>query len=181
MKASGPFTLYVHYPFCRTRCAYCSFPTTDPEAAPQQEYADAVLRELDARAAGYYEGTLRSIYIGGGTPSLWQGAQMARVVVAVLGRFRRAHEVEVTVEANPTSLRRSWLECLLRGGVNRLSLGVQSLDDAVLAGASVRSPSIRTSICEARAPTRSTLAPYGGTGDPGNDHRSRYWSGPGFD
>ena len=132
-QASGPFTVYVHYPFCRTRCSYCSFPTTDPQAAPQEEYADAVLRELDARAPAYHEGTLRSIYIGGGTPSLWQGAQVARVTSAVLSRFQCAPEVEVTVEANPTSLELLWLECLLRGGVNRLSMGLQSLDDSVLA------------------------------------------------
>ena len=129
----SPFSVYVHYPFCRSRCAYCSFPTTAPHAWPQERYARAVSRELEQRAGGYEAGTLVSLYLGGGTPSLWQGEQVARVVSAVLGRFSQAGETEVTVEANPASLSRSWLERLRGAGVNRLSLGVQSLDDEVLA------------------------------------------------
>ena len=134
MCARNTFTVYVHYPFCGTRCGYCSFPTTAPEVAPQAAYADAVLRELDARAGAYDAGALRSIYVGGGTPSLWRGEHLARVVGEIQGRFCHACEdVEVTVEANPGSLSRDGLDRALGAGVNRLSLGVQSLDDAVLA------------------------------------------------
>lgn len=123
------FAVYIHYPFCGSRCGYCSFPTTAPEAAPQEAYADALLRELEARELP--GGAIRSVYVGGGTPSLWRGDELARVVEAVLGRCGAAEEV--TVEANPASLRPSWLERLVRAGVNRLSLGVQSTDDEVLA------------------------------------------------
>ncbi len=124
----APFSVYIHYPFCRSRCGYCSFPTSDPHDAPQGAYADAVLRELEAR--GLPDGELRTVYVGGGTPSLWRGEHLARVVEAVLAG-RRAEEV--TVEANPASLRASWLRRLMAAGVDRLSLGVQSTDDEVLA------------------------------------------------
>lgn len=133
MLQTGSSTVYVHYPFCGTRCGYCSFPTTDPDVAPQEAYADAVLRELEARAAEHGQGAITSVYLGGGTPSLWREDQLARVVEAILDRFDCAPDMEVTVEANPSSLGYSWLERLWRSGVNRLSLGVQSLDDEVLA------------------------------------------------
>ena len=130
---AGSFSVYVHYPFCRGRCGYCSFPTTAPHSAPQGEYRAAVLRELDHRAAQYQGGQLRSIYVGGGTPSLWRWQELAQVVGEILGRFDAPAGVEITAEANPSSLHPEWIEGLLEAGINRLSLGLQSLDDQVLA------------------------------------------------
>ena len=126
------FTVYIHLPFCRRRCGYCSFPTTAPRRIPHQRYADAVLSELAARAAQYRRWPLRAVHLGGGTPSLWRADQLARVLDAVRRTFGRPADLELTVECNPTNLSSRHLRQLREAGVNRLSLGVQSLDDAAL-------------------------------------------------
>jgi oxygen-independent coproporphyrinogen-3 oxidase len=104
-----PLGVYVHFPWCLKKCPYCDFLSVAAarEAIPHRAYADAVLRELGARlprlSADY---RLESVVFGGGTPSLWATEELGRVLDGVLGAFagRRAAEVEVTAECNPTSL-----------------------------------------------------------------------------
>jgi oxygen-independent coproporphyrinogen-3 oxidase len=124
--------VYIHFPFCAARCGYCDFYSTT-EAVPHRVYADAVLRELSRRAPDHEGDTLESIYVGGGTPSLWRTEQLARVLAGVSAAFdRQVGEVEVTVEVNPGTVDREQLEGLRAAGVNRISVGVQSMVDATL-------------------------------------------------
>lgn len=131
--ATTPLGVYVHFPWCLKKCPYCDFLSvaTPRDAIPHRSYADAVRRELAARLpllAKPYR--LESIFFGGGTPSLWQTAELGRVLEAVQSAFAgaRAADVEVTVECNPTSLDLEKARALRDVGVNRLSLGVQGLE-----------------------------------------------------
>lgn len=123
-------SVYVHFPWCARKCPYCDFATRRVEVIPHVAYADAILRELEARAAALEGRRLFSIFLGGGTPSLWDPAQIARVIGAVRDAFSATiDEVEITAEANPSSLSSEQLEGFAEAGVNRLSVGVQSLRD----------------------------------------------------
>jgi oxygen-independent coproporphyrinogen-3 oxidase len=126
------FGVYVHYPWCTHRCPYCDFAvsTTRPE---QGRYTRALLRELDLRAPAFDGLECVSLYVGGGTPSLWDAREIADVVAAVRRRCGLAADAEVTLEANPESLDERRLAGWRDAGVNRISLGVQSLDAGVLA------------------------------------------------
>jgi putative oxygen-independent coproporphyrinogen III oxidase len=125
--------VYVHFPWCLKKCPYCDFLSVAAarDAIPHRAYADAVLRELEARlpklARDY---RLETIFFGGGTPSLWATEELGRVLQALLTAFAgsRAADVEVTAECNPTSLDLEKARSLAAVGVNRLSLGVQGLD-----------------------------------------------------
>ena len=122
-------SVYVHFPWCLKKCPYCDFASAGIRRSevPHEAYADAVLGEL---ARKRLEGrTLHSVFFGGGTPSLWAPEALGRVLDGVLDAFpERAHDLEITVECNPTSLDREKAAALRDVGVNRLSIGVQSLD-----------------------------------------------------
>jgi len=124
--------VYVHFPWCLAKCPYCDFVSyVSVGDIDHRGYADAVLRELYARAPALEGRRIESIFLGGGTPSLWDVRQLGRVLAgvrSVLG-VGLAAEVEVTVECNPTSLDEDLASALVGVGVNRLSIGVQSLDD----------------------------------------------------
>ncbi len=124
--------LYVHVPFCEAKCTYCHFAIDPhrPGGERQERYARAVLAEMAAAEAGEAD----TLYFGGGTPSLLAPERLARVVEAARERFALPHGAEITVEANPRDLDAGGYRALLALGANRLSLGVQSLDDGVLAG-----------------------------------------------
>jgi oxygen-independent coproporphyrinogen-3 oxidase len=127
--------VYVHFPWCLEKCPYCDFLSiaSPRDSIPHAEYAAAVLNELEQRAAELTGYTLKSVFIGGGTPSLWHPAELGRVVEAILARFDAASEnTEITVECNPTSLDLAHAKQLVDHGVNRLSVGVQALDRARL-------------------------------------------------
>jgi putative oxygen-independent coproporphyrinogen III oxidase len=129
-------SVYVHFPWCLAKCPYCDFvsyvpPDVTPERRPSIDhggYADAILRELDARAPRFKGRPIDSVFFGGGTPSLWDAAELGRVLGAIRERLRVGPTLEVTVECNPTSLGESNARALAAVGVNRLSIGVQSLD-----------------------------------------------------
>jgi oxygen-independent coproporphyrinogen-3 oxidase len=128
-------SVYVHFPWCLRKCPYCDFATSPKErdAVPHVAYADAVLRELEGRATTLGDARLFSVFFGGGTPSLWDPAQLGRVLAAIRGIFvREATDVEITVECNPSSLDAARAHSLCAAGVNRFSIGVQSLNDAEL-------------------------------------------------
>jgi len=125
-------SVYVHFPWCARKCPYCDFATEPIRAAalPHEEYANALLRELEARADSLPGRKLKSVFFGGGTPSLWEPSALKRTLAGIRGAFEQSvNEVEVTVECNPSSLHRGHSALLREAGVNRLSIGIQSLRD----------------------------------------------------
>jgi oxygen-independent coproporphyrinogen-3 oxidase len=120
-----------------SKCGYCDFYSValGPETTIDHDgYAEQILRELDRRSSEILSHRLTSIFVGGGTPSLWDTRALARVLRGVLGRFgARARDVEITVECNPSSFTASLVGGLLEAEVNRVSLGIQSLDESSLA------------------------------------------------
>jgi oxygen-independent coproporphyrinogen-3 oxidase len=127
--------VYLHFPWCRKRCPYCDFAVEVGEV-PHERYLEAILQELDARAPVFAgAGELVSIYLGGGTPSLWRADCVARAVAAIRERFGPASAAprEVTIEANPTDVTPASLDAWRAAGIGRISIGVQSLEQAELA------------------------------------------------
>ncbi|MCA1587390.1 MAG: radical SAM family heme chaperone HemW [Chloroflexi bacterium] len=121
--------LYVHVPFCRLVCAYCDFVTVGGRAPDMPRYVDALLRELVVRPA---EGQLRTIYFGGGTPSLLPADDVARMIAAARVHWNDVALEEVTLESNPSRREAPDWRGLRESGVTRISLGLQSLRDADL-------------------------------------------------
>lgn len=131
---SEPFRhLYVHIPFCRHRCGYCDFNVYAGQDRLIPDYVEALCRELERAADTHRFGDLRTVYFGGGTPSLLPPAALVRLMVAVRERFRLEPEAEVTLEANPASTDQARLDAWREAGINRLSLGVQGFDPRALA------------------------------------------------
>lgn len=134
------FSIYLHVPFCASRCGYCDFNTytaAELGAAPgssQQAYLRAVRAELDlaSRVLGD-SAPVRTIFFGGGTPTMLPAAELAGLLTAVRERFAVAADAEITTEANPESVDQPYLEMLLDAGFTRLSLGMQSARPSVLA------------------------------------------------
>lgn len=117
--------LYVHVPFCATRCAYCDFSSGALSSAAVERWLTGIEVEAGRRAASA-PGAFHSVFFGGGTPSALSGRHFARVVQALRGAFEIAPDAEITLEANPESVRPALLDAWLAGGVNRLSFGAQS-------------------------------------------------------
>ena len=131
------FGLYLHWPFCRAKCPYCDFNSHVRDAIDQARWRRALLAELDHYASettGQSGGpTLTSIFFGGGTPSLMAPETVAALIDRARRAWRCAEDLEITLEANPTSVEAGRFAALAAAGVNRVSLGVQALDDAALA------------------------------------------------
>ena len=125
---------YLHIPFCTQRCGYCSFNTAPDGPGAVERFLPALLGEMDTVARAPWAGgvDVRSVFLGGGTPSLLPAEAMARILERLHERFGIAAGAEVTVECNPESVSRERLEGYRRAGVTRISLGVQSLDDRIL-------------------------------------------------
>lgn len=126
---TGSVGLYVHVPFCLSRCRYCSFVSYEGRLSDAPGYVDALVREAGRRLRGCSVGTL---YVGGGTPSLLTAYQLRLIHLALRSRADARVLSEFTIEANPGSMSEEYLRALRHCGVTRLSLGVQSLDDAEL-------------------------------------------------
>ncbi len=129
-----PLALYIHWPFCLQKCPYCDFNSHVRERIPQDRFAAALRRELAWEAARLGRRPLASIFFGGGTPSLMEPQTVARLIEDATALFDPLADLEITLEANPTSVERDRLSAFRAAGINRLSLGVQALDDASLAG-----------------------------------------------
>jgi oxygen-independent coproporphyrinogen-3 oxidase len=133
-----PASVYVHFPWCLAKCPYCDFTSyaTKPETIPHDRYADAVIQELRARVAGLraagVEYTIGTVFFGGGTPSLWKAEALGRVLAAIREELPTVEDLEVTAECNPTSLDRHHADALAAVGVNRASIGTQSLREEEL-------------------------------------------------
>ena len=129
----GTFGVYVHFPYCEVRCTYCDFNTYIVQALPTRAYTQAVLAELNVRRTDYQEWKLTSIYFGGGTPSLWGPVGVGAILRGLYDAFpNRTEHVEVTMECNPGEATRGQLEAYRDIGVERLSVGVQTLDSDIL-------------------------------------------------
>ncbi len=128
-----PFGVYIHWPFCLSKCPYCDF-NSHVRRTPIDEprFARAFAAEIAATAARVPDRTVSSIFFGGGTPSLMQPATIASVLDAIAQHWSVASDAEVTLEANPTSVEAARFRGYRAAGVNRVSLGVQALDDRVL-------------------------------------------------
>ncbi len=127
-----PLALYIHWPFCLQKCPYCDFNSHVRDVLPQARFRQALRRELAWEAARLGPRPLASIFFGGGTPSLMDPGTVASLIEDASGLFRPVEGMEVTLEANPTSVEIGRLAAFRAAGVNRLSLGVQALDDAAL-------------------------------------------------
>jgi oxygen-independent coproporphyrinogen-3 oxidase len=128
--------LYVHFPYCLRRCPYCDFTIAIARTIPGTRYADAVLGELRLRIVerpAWTEQRLDSIYLGGGTPSLWEPREVGRVLQGIAGTVSVADDAELSLEANPEVADAARLAGYRAAGLNRLSLGIQSFDSDVLA------------------------------------------------
>jgi oxygen-independent coproporphyrinogen-3 oxidase len=127
--------VYVHWPYCARICPYCDFNVVRDRGRTAQQAAlvEAILTDMEGQAARVGTRRLASIFFGGGTPSLMRPGDVARLVTAIRARFAAAGPVEITLEANPTDAESGHFDALAQAGVNRLSLGVQSLDDTELA------------------------------------------------
>jgi oxygen-independent coproporphyrinogen III oxidase len=131
---SGLIGAYLHIPFCTKRCGYCSFNTAPDSPGAVARFLPALLGEMDIVSRAPWAGAvdLRSVFVGGGTPSLLPTEAMAEILEHLGARFGLEAGAEITVECNPESVSRRRLEGYRRAGVNRISLGVQSLDDRIL-------------------------------------------------
>ena len=132
---SRPLGVYVHFPYCGSRCPYCDFAVAVRPQIPHDEYADGVLSELGARSPWWKGGSqsrLASVYFGGGTPGLWRPDALGRVLAGARQAFANSVEPEITVEANPGDLESTTLRDLRALGVNRLSFGAQAFQDRLL-------------------------------------------------
>jgi len=127
MGAERSAAVYVHFPFCLQKCQYCDFSSraVRRDLVPHDAYASAVVREWSARTTAGATVRAESLFFGGGTPSLWSASQVGRVIETIVA----GATVEVSLEANPCAFGTVEAAALLRAGVNRLSLGIQSLND----------------------------------------------------
>ncbi len=127
--------LYIHIPFCVKKCNYCAFLSFPADESPRAEYTDALINEIRMRSAGQEKIRLDTVYIGGGTPSVLDVSQLSRIIKAVRQYYDVAPEAEITLEANPGTLgkkdvvTRTKLIAYRSMGINRLSMGVQSMDN----------------------------------------------------
>jgi oxygen-independent coproporphyrinogen-3 oxidase len=127
-----PLALYIHWPFCKSKCPYCDFNSHVRERIDEARWRAALLAELDHWAPALKGREVVSIFFGGGTPSLMAPATAAALIERAAQHWSFASDVEITLEANPTSVEASRFAALRAAGVNRVSLGVQALDDAAL-------------------------------------------------
>jgi len=132
-NVGDPFALYVHWPFCVSKCPYCDFNSHVRETIDQDAWRKALLTDLAYEARLLPGRTLGSIFFGGGTPSLMPPATVAALIEAAGRYWPLADDVEITLEANPSSVEADRFADLRAAGINRVSLGVQAFDDERLA------------------------------------------------
>lgn len=126
--------LYLHIPFCQQKCLYCDFPSAAGQEQWYEPYVTALCREIAVKGERYPESVITSLYIGGGTPSLLPATLLEQLLAAVRRFFMVTPDGEWSMEANPGTVTADSLRRLRAAGLNRISFGVQSLDDGVLAG-----------------------------------------------
>jgi len=131
--SAEPLALYVHWPFCVSKCPYCDFNSHVRSSIDQDEWRDALLADLAYEASLLPDRRLTSIFFGGGTPSLMDPATVSAIIGGAREHWQASEDIEITLEANPNSVEADRFADLAAAGVNRLSLGLQSFDDTALA------------------------------------------------
>ena len=130
---SIPLSLYVHLPWCVRKCPYCDFNSyTSGDAAPRSRYLDALIKDIESEAGRANGRALVSIFLGGGTPSLFTPEEISRLLDAVAEHFALATDIEITMEANPGTVECGDPIAYRSAGVNRLSIGAQSFSQESL-------------------------------------------------
>jgi oxygen-independent coproporphyrinogen-3 oxidase len=134
LPALPPLSLYVHLPWCIRKCPYCDFNSHEMKAGdlPERRYLDALMADLDASLPLVWGRTVHSIFIGGGTPSLFSPQAIEALVSGLRARLRLEPQCEITLEANPGTFEKDRFRGYRDAGITRLSIGVQSFDDAKL-------------------------------------------------
>jgi len=134
LAALPPLSLYVHLPWCIKKCPYCDFNSHEIAGAdlPEQRYIDALIADLEASLPLIWGRSVHSIFIGGGTPSLFSPAAIDRLLGELRARLRLDADCEITLEANPGTFEKDRFKAFRHAGVTRLSVGVQSFNDAHL-------------------------------------------------
>ena len=134
LTALPPLSLYVHLPWCLKKCPYCDFNSHElaRQDLPEQRYVDAVVADLEASLPLIWGRTIHSIFIGGGTPSLFAPATIDRLISDIRARLKLEPNCEITMEANPGTFEKDRFRAYAQAGVTRLSIGVQSFNDAHL-------------------------------------------------
>ena len=129
-----PGGLYIHLPFCRSKCSYCAFTSYPCQGEPPAGYLQALQQQLVQLASHplVRELSFASIYLGGGTPTIFPAAGLAELLATAFEHLRFTNQVEITVETNPNTVTPAKLHTLQRAGINRLSIGIQSFSDRVL-------------------------------------------------
>jgi len=131
-----PLSLYVHLPWCLRKCPYCDFNShefRDGDAPPEDRYVDALVADLEAALPSVWGRSVQTVFIGGGTPSLFSPESIERLLAAIRARLRLAPGAEITMEANPGTFEAGRFRGYAQAGVTRLSIGVQSFSDDALA------------------------------------------------
>ncbi len=129
---NDPLALYIHWPFCVKKCPYCDFNSHVRETVDEDAWSDALLRDLSYEANASPSKPLTSIFFGGGTPSLMSPHIVQKLIAAAEQHWGFSSEIEITLEANPSSVEAARFADLAAAGVNRVSLGLQALDDDAL-------------------------------------------------
>jgi putative oxygen-independent coproporphyrinogen III oxidase len=134
LTALPPLSLYIHLPWCLKKCPYCDFNSHEMRAAdmPEQRYLDAVMADLEAALPLIWGRTVHTIFIGGGTPSLFSPESIDRLLGGIRARLKLAPACEITLEANPGTFEKDRFKAFRAAGVTRLSVGVQSFNDDYL-------------------------------------------------
>jgi len=137
LETLPPLSLYVHLPWCLRKCPYCDFNShalpDSLDALPQQRYVEALLADLEASLPFVWGRRVHTVFIGGGTPSLFEPAVIERLIGDIRARLPLEPDCEITLEANPGTFERDRFRAFREAGVTRLSIGVQSFDDERLA------------------------------------------------
>jgi oxygen-independent coproporphyrinogen-3 oxidase len=134
LPALPPLSLYVHLPWCLKKCPYCDFNSHElaPDQVPQSRYLDALVADLEAALPLVWGRTIHSVFIGGGTPSLFSPESIDRLISDIRSRLKLEARCEITLEANPGTFEKDRFKAFRAAGVTRLSVGVQSFNDAHL-------------------------------------------------
>jgi putative oxygen-independent coproporphyrinogen III oxidase len=128
------FSLYIHIPWCQSKCPYCDFNSHAAAVWPEDEYVRALIAELEHRAEepAWAGKSLRTIFFGGGTPSLFEPRSIGRILDGAQGRFGFEGDIEITLEANRATVEARKLGGMRTAGINRISFGAQSFNPAML-------------------------------------------------
>jgi len=134
LSSLPPLSLYVHLPWCLKKCPYCDFNSHEQRAAdlPEQDYLNALMADLEAALPLIWGRSVQTVFIGGGTPSLFSPQAIDQLIAGIRARVKLAADAEITLEANPGTFEKDRFKAFRAAGVTRLSVGVQSFNDAYL-------------------------------------------------